>query len=227
MIELLLSLIPLAIGAAVQPPQVIALIFLLQTRRGRANGLAFVGGMTAFHLTLGALLWTLITEVETSVEAEGGQFDRVVGTGLAVLGLMLLVYALRRTFSGPDEDEAAATWLTRLQSVSPGQATLVGIAFLALDPKDWLFSLSAVDLIAAADFSAAASVLIYVFYLLLVQSFLLSLLILTLVAPQRAQKWLGRLNGWLDRHMRAIEIGVAALLGGYLLVVGLRQLGLF
>ena len=100
MIELLLSLIPLAIGAAVQPPQVIALIFLLQTRRGRANGLAFVGGMTAFHLTLGALLWRLITEVETSVEAEGGQFDRVVGTGLAVLGLMLLVYALRRTFSG-------------------------------------------------------------------------------------------------------------------------------
>ena len=69
--------------------------------------------------------------------------------------------------------------------------------------------------------------LIYVFYLLLVQSFLLSLLILTLVAPQRAQKWLGWLNGWLDRHMRAIEIGVAALLGGYLLVVGLRQLGLF
>lgn len=223
--ELLLPLMPLAIGAALQPPQVIALILLLQTQRGRANGLAFVGGMTVFHLTLGALLWALITGVETSVETEGGRFDWVVGTGLAVLGLILLVYALRRCFSV--SEEAAITWLDKLQSASPGQAALVGIAFLALDPKDWLFSLSAIDLIAAADLSGVASVLVYLFYLLLVQSLLLILLILTLVAPQRAQKWLSGLNTWLKRHIRTIEIGVAGLLGGYLLVAGLQRFGLF
>ena len=118
MLDLLLALVPLAIAGALQPPQVIALIFLLQTPRGLTNGLAYVGGMTAFRLAIGALFWVLVSGVEEVVEAEGGQFSLVVGTVLAVLGVVLLVYALRRGLSA--KDDAAAGWLGKLRSVSPG-----------------------------------------------------------------------------------------------------------
>jgi hypothetical protein len=121
MVELLLALVPLAIAAALQPAQVIALSFLLQTRRGVANGLAYVGGMTAFRLALGALFWVLITGVEEAVESEGGQFSLVVGTVLVVLGVVLLVYALRRGLSARDEDDAATAWLQKLGSLSPAR----------------------------------------------------------------------------------------------------------
>ncbi len=230
MLELLLILIPLGLGAAlVQLPQIVVLIFLLQTQRGPANGLAYVGGTTAVHLILGAGLWLVATGVESSVETEGGgPFNLVLGTTLAVLGLMLLVYAARLVFSVPDEgDAAAATWLDKMQSVSPGQATLLGAALLVLDPKDWVFTLSVVELIAAADLNSVASLLAYVLFILLVQSLLLVLLTLTLLAPQRAQKWLSGLNVWLKQHMRALKIGGAGLLGGYLLFTGLKNLGLF
>ena len=53
MTELTLSLVTLAIAATLQPPQVIAMIILLGTRHGTANGLAYIGGMTAFRLALG------------------------------------------------------------------------------------------------------------------------------------------------------------------------------
>ena len=125
MLELLWALIPLAVAAALQPPQVIALIFLLQTPRGLANGLAYVGGMTVFRLAIGTLFWVMITGVEEVVEAEGGQFSLVVGSILVVLGLVLLVYALRRGLSAKSEDEAAATWLQSLQSVSPARAAWI------------------------------------------------------------------------------------------------------
>ena len=228
MVELLLILVPLAIGVAlVSPTQVIALIFFLQTRLGLVNGLAYVGGMTVFHLVVGALFWTVMTGVGTSIEAGGGRFDLVVGTGLALMGLLLLAYALRRGFFAPNEDNPIAAWFEKMQSASPWQAALVGLAFLALDPKDWLFNLTAVDLIIAANLNNVASLLAYFIYIVLVQSILLALLILTLIASRRVQQWLDGLNVWLNQRLRAIEIVVAVLLGGYLVVVGFQYLALF
>lgn len=225
--ELLLALVPLAIGAALQPPQVVALIVLLQTPRGVANGLAYVGGMTAVHLILGALFWALVSSLEQAVEAGGGQFDLVVGAMLTVLGLVLLVYALRRGFSAGGEDDAAATWLQKLQAVSPGQAALIGVAFLMLDPVDWLMDLAAVDLVAAADLSGLASLLAYLWFVLLAQSLVLIPLLFVLAAPQKAQKSLASLDVWLGRHAPVIEIVVAALLGAYFLYTGLKHLAVF
>jgi len=105
MTELILSLIPLAIAAALQPPQVIALVILLQTRRGVANGLAYIVGMIFFRLFLGGIFWVLISNVEKTVETKGGNFSLLVGTVILVLGILMLVHALREGFSAHGEDE--------------------------------------------------------------------------------------------------------------------------
>ena len=183
--------------------------------------------MTAFRLTIGALFWVLITGVEEVVEADGGHFSLVVGSILVVLGGVLLVYALRRGLSAKGEDDAAAAWLQSLQSVSPAQAALVGVAFLALDPKDWLVKLAAVDLIAEADLGGIASLLAYLIFTLLAQSVVLFPLILVLADPGKAQKSLGSLSAWLERNERTIEIVFAVVLGVYFLYEGLEHLGLF
>jgi threonine/homoserine/homoserine lactone efflux protein len=156
--------------------------------------------MTAFRLAIGALFWVLVSGVEEVVEAEGGQFGLVVGTVLVVLGVVLLVYALRRGLSAKaspsagGEDDAAAGWLGKLRSVSPGQAALVGVAFLALDPKDWLVKLAAVDLIAEADLGGTASLLAYLIFTLLALSLLLMPLILVVGGPgQSAEE-----PGWAE-----------------------------
>jgi hypothetical protein len=46
----------------------------------------------------------------------------------------------------------------------------VGVAFLALDPKDWLIDIAAIDLIAAADLSGLQSGLAYLIYIFLAQA---------------------------------------------------------
>lgn len=173
MSDLVLLLTPLAIGAALQPPQIIAVLVLLQTKRGKVNGFAYVGGMTLFHIVLGAIFWFITTGVESSVESDGGQFNLVVGSIMALLGLLLLIHALRRVFSAKGKDEAAGDWLLRVQSL------------------------------------------------------LLIPLLITIVFPQHAHKWLGVLNAWMERHVRAIKITVTFLLGIFLLYIGLEYLGLF
>lgn len=227
MLNLLPVLIPLAFAAALQPTQVIALIFLLQTPRGRASGATFVAGMLAFQLGLGALFWLLRSRVETSVEMQGGSFDLIVGSSLVLFGGLLLIYALRRLFFAADEDDDAQNWLARMRTVTPVRAGFVGVAFLALDPKDWLVTLSVIDVIAAADAGGAASLLAYLAYILLAKSFLLALLLLTLIAPQQAGQRLRQLEQWLQRHMRPLEIIVSGLLGSYFVYAGGLLFGLW
>ncbi len=223
--DLVLALIPLALGAALQPAQLMALIVLLQTDRGVVNAWAFIGGMIVFHLGLGVLLWLLFTGVETSIESGGGQFEFVVGTVLLLLGVMLLVYALRRIFGAEKGDEFAASWLGQLGSVMPIRAALVGFGFLVLDPKDWLFTLAAVDLIAGADLSSLESLLAYLVYVLFVLSLLILPLILVMVTPVQSRRWITGMGVWLVHNERVIAIFVALLLGAYFTYAGLKMMG--
>ena len=225
MAELTLSLISLAIAATLQPPQVIAMVILLRTRQGTANGLAYIGGMTAFRLTLGGASWVLLSGLEGSIESSGGNFDIVVGAVLVILGLLMLVYALRHGFSAPAEDEVAASWLERLEAVTPLQAFLVGLAFLALDPRDWIIDISAINLIAEADLSNSQSLLVYLVYILLAQSLLWIPLILTWIAPDGARRGLAGLDVWIEEHEKGIEITVAIIFGLLFLATGLEHLG--
>jgi len=223
----MLALFPLAVAAALQPLQVFVMISLMQTQRGVANGLAYISGMTAFRLALGALFWVLLSGVEEAVEAGGGQFDFIVGTVLILLGVALLFYGLRYAFSANEREEAAPTWLNKLGDVSSAKAALIGVAMLALDPKDWLVDLAAVDMVAAADLSGLASLLAYLWYALISMSLVFIPLILVLAAPQKADESLNSMNAWLGRHSRTIVIAVAILLGAYFLYSGLEMIGVF
>ena len=227
MAELIISLIPLAFAAALQPPQVIALVVLLQTRRGTANGLAYIVGMIVFRLLFGGIFWVLISNVEEKVETSGGNFGLYVGTVLLVLGILMFVNALRRGFSTHGEDEVAPSWLSKLQDVTPLRSALVGVAFLALDPKDWLVDISAVNLIADADLNGSKSLLAFLAYILMAHSLLLIPLILSFLLPQRTQNGLTWLTAWMKRQERVIEIIFALIFGLLFVYTGLDLLGIW
>lgn len=227
MTELIIPLSSLAIAATFQPPQVIALIMLLQTRQGTSSGLAYLAGITSFRLVLGSLAWVLISSLEDSIETTGSNFSYIVGAILVVLGLLMLIHALRRGFSAQGEDEAAASWLDKMENVSPVQAFLVGIAFLALDPKDWIIDLSMINLIAEADLSSTQSLIAYLAYILLAQSLLWIPLVLALAAADKIRPRLAKLNTWMREHEKSIEIITAIIFGLLFLAIGLENLGVF
>lgn len=227
MTELILSLVPLAVAAALQPPQVVALVVLLQTKRGAVNGLAYILGMIVFRLLLGGIFWVLISNIEKTVEIRGGNFSLLVGTFILALGILMLVHALRRGFSAHDEDEATASWLDKLNNVTPSRAALVGVAFLALDPKDWLVDISVINLIAEADLFGLESLLAFLVYILMAQLLLLIPLILSLFIPQKTQSGLIRFTAWMKRQERAIEIVFALIFGILFFQIGMELLGVW
>ncbi|MEZ4556059.1 MAG: hypothetical protein R2854_06330 [Caldilineaceae bacterium] len=52
--------------------------------------------------------------------------------------------------------------------------------------------------------------LLYVLFTLVAQSLMAAPVVVTWLAPARAEHWLGALEGWLQRNERVIMIAVAA-----------------
>ena len=227
MSTLLLALLPLAIAAALQPLQVFAMISLMKGRRSVASGLAYISGMTAFRLALGALFWVLLSSVEEAIESGGGKFGIVVGIVLVVLGIALLFYGLRYGISANKEEEAKPTWLKKLGDASPAKAGL-----------DWRRHAGAGSQGLAGgsgsrrhDCSGRSERLGQSAGLSMVRTAIDDAGLYSVdpgtgsaAKRHRETRFVERLAG---QHTRTIVIAVAVLLGGYFLFTGLEMLGVF
>ena len=228
--ELMLILFSLAVGGAVQPPQVAAGILLLLSERGILNNLAFNGAMIAWRIGQGLLFWIVLSNVEIAVEAGHSRFSVVMGVVLLVLGFVFLVYAARRLLqpaaSSELTDELPPGMTGLVRGATPGKAALLGLAFVAADVKDWLLTMAAVNVIVEADVSLALSVSLYLLYILLVQSVTLVPLIIRVIVPARAATLLAVLDAWLEKHDRVLTTAMLALMGLIFVALGFEQLGM-
>ena len=212
-----------------QPPQIAAGILLLLSERGIINNLVFNGAMMTWRLGQGLVFWIVLSNVEVVVEAGHSRFSIVAGVALLVLGLVFLVYAVRRWLqrSIPNEleEEIPSGMTGRVRSATPRQAALLGLAFVAVDVKDWLLTLAVINVIAEADVSLALSAAFYLLYILLAQSVTLVPLAIRVLFPTRAVTLLTALNSWLEKHDRVLTTAMLGLMGIIFIALGLEQLG--
>src|SRR3954452_13643304 len=97
--------LPLALGVALSPFPIIAVVLMLVTERGRVNGPAFVAGWILGLAGLGAIVLSVAGAGGASDE---GQPATWVSVFELVLGLAVLLLALRLWRGRPDEGEAPA-----------------------------------------------------------------------------------------------------------------------
>ena len=87
------EMLPLAIGIAISPRPIIALILILTTPKARGNGLAFLGGWL-LGLTVAATSVLIVADAAGADTSSGP--SRAVSLIKLVLGVLLLALAWRR-----------------------------------------------------------------------------------------------------------------------------------
>jgi len=224
--ELWSTLLPLAVASAVVPAQIVITVLLLRGPAGRRAAAAWVAGMTVVRLGQGVLFGLLIRSEDV---ASGSSDDAglVASVLLLVLGIVLLVTAGRAAVAGDDPDAPPPRWMTAFDSVRPGKAFLLGAGLLAISAKSWVFTLTALGAIDAAEVSGSAAGLTYLGFVVLAQSLVLAVLVVAVVAPRRSDALLERVSVWLDEHDRFIVIGVGLVFGSWFLLKALDGLGLW
>ena len=222
MTELWLILLPLAIGSAVVPVQLLVTILLLRAPGGRAAAVAWVAGMTTVRLVQG-LVFGLVLEGAHVAGGGRSQFESAV---LVVLAVVFYIAALRKYLKVPDEDSPPPRWMTMLDGATPGRAYVLGVGLLGIAAKSWVFTLGAIGAIADADLAPATAGVTYLVFVLLAQGLHLAILGAAFAAPARAEAALASLSTYLERYDRPILIAFSLVFGTWFLLQGLSGLGI-
>lgn len=219
------SLIPLIVGGALVPIQIIITILLLRSKAGRITAVAWVAGMTSVRLVQGLVFGLLLGAGSESGSTSDGP-GRAVSLLLLVLAIVFYVTAARQLLRHPEEDEPPPKWMAMIDGMRPGKAYLLGVGLLAIGAKFWVFTLGAIAAIGDAGLSQGSSILTFLLFVALTESIHLAVLGIAYALPDRSAALLDRLTELLETYSRPIMIVLGLVFGTWFLIKALGGLGL-
>jgi hypothetical protein len=219
------SLVPLIIGSAILPMQIVVTIVLRRSKAGLLAAAAFVAGMTVLRLAQGLVLGLLLgsaQSMETKLQTGAGP---VFSTILLMAGILLLAAGLRQHLTGEDADAPPPRWLGLAASMRPGTAFGFGMLLVALGGKWWLFTLGAVGAIADADNGLLHSVVDYLIFVGLAELPVLLIVLGSALAPRRSGPVLDAISTWMEKHNHGIVVAACLVFGVWFVVTALHDFG--
>jgi Sap, sulfolipid-1-addressing protein len=202
-----LDLLLIALGIALEPIPITAFILVLSAENGTIKGLAFILGWLACLVVVIAAV--ILATGNNPPKPQTAPSTAVLAVKLAA-GTALILFALRRRrrMSRPRKPPA---WMARLDRLS-----LWAAAGLAAFLQPWALVAAGAATVAQAKLSTAGSYLALMFFCLLAASSFLYLELYAAFAPAAAGARLQRLRAWLDTHQDQMIIVICLLLGFWL-----------
>jgi hypothetical protein len=222
--ELWGSLVPLIIGSALVPIQIVITTMLLRSKTGRMTAVAWLGGMTAVRLGQGLVFGLIIGNSAADASASAGP-GTPVSLLMLVVAILFYVTAVKQLLNHPDEDAPPPKWMAMVGSVTPGRAFGLGSGILLVNVKLWVFTLGAISAIGLAGLGQGAAAVTFLAFVLLAESIHIIVIGLAFAMPARSAAMLDGIVGFLARYNRVIMIVLGAVFGTWFLVKALSGLG--
>lgn len=220
------TLVPLIIGSALVPAQIVLTLLLLRSTAGRFTAVAFVAGMLLVRLVQGAVFGLLVASSDVAgASADSSGSGTVTSVVLLVVAVLLYVTAAKQLLGDVDPDAPPPRWLTMAETMGPAKAFGFGVALIAVGPKFWVFTLGAISAIGDADLGRPEGAITFLVFAVLASAVQLAALVFAYAAPARADAVLGRASAWLEEKNRVIVIVLGVVFGTWFLLEALDGLG--
>ncbi len=210
------EVLPFAVGVAISPVPIIAVILMLFGPKARTTGPAFALGWV---LTLAVVGVAVLFVADTSnVSSEQGPSDAVFAIKLLV-GLLFVLLAVRQWRGRPKEGEEPDMpgWMSAIDEFTPVRAFGFAALLAGVNPKNLGLTLAAGSTIAQAGLEDAEPwIALFVFVALASVTVVLPVGYY-LVARSSAERTLDSLKSWLTMN-NATVMSVLFLVIGVMLV---------
>lgn len=220
MAQALGDILPLAMGIAISPLAIIAVILMLITPRARANGVSFLlGWMVGL-----AAVSTVVLIVSESLGVTSSSHERSwVGLIKLVLGLILLVLAgleFRRR-PKPGQDPPTPRWMKELDRTTPPRALGLSFILSSVSPKTFVLGAVAALAVAQRSLSAADQALAVVVLVVIGSLGILAPVAVYLARGRKAGERLQDWKVWLVAHDAAVACALLLVFGALLIGKGI------
>jgi Kef-type K+ transport system membrane component KefB len=207
--------LPLAIGVALSPVSIIAVVVLLTSSRARSLGPVFVLGWLLGLVVVGAIVLAVVGPSGASP----GQRTTWVSWVMIVVGVLLLVGAVRR-FRGrtsAGEEVPLPAWMGALDRLKPAAALAGGVVAGGVRPKSLLLAVGGAAAIAQTGIAGGQQAIAYAVFAVIATIGVGAPVVIYLAMGERSVALLGRLKGWMRRN-NAVILAVVLLVIGVILI---------
>ncbi len=213
-----------ALGIAISPIPIIAIILMLFSQRAAANSTAFLVGWIAGITVVVVVVLAILQSQD--LHQSSGEPATWVSVLVLALGLLLLAAGAKgfRDRPGPDDEVALPKWLQAIDSGTPGKALGLGFVLSAANPKTLLFGTAAAITIAQAGLSGSEDAVVVAVFVLLASSTVAAPVVLYRVLGERAQPTLDSMKAWLTQNNATVMAVLYLVFGIVLLGKGIGPL---
>lgn len=205
------DLLPIAVGIVVSPLEIVAVVALLATTRGRSNGSAFAGAYIAVGVAVTAVAVVGARGATRGNDEAHRTLTTVLAAGLAVVFLVLAVLAWRGRPRG-GRDPSPPRWLAAVDTMTPVLAAGLGLVLAATDGKNIGLQLRAGSVIDGLDAGVGVLLAVAVAFALISGLGVLVPVVVAVARPVSALRWLTALRDDLVRHASVIMTVLFAVL---------------
>ena len=195
--------LPLAIGIALSPIPIIAVVLMLTSRKAKVNGPMFILGWLLGLCIAGAVVLLLAGSADAS--ASGSPAAWVSWVKIA-LGALLLVVAALQFRSRPHGDEQAQMpkWMATIDKTTPAAAFGLAAVLAGANPKNLLLAVAGATTIAQTGIPGGQQAIAYLIFALIGTLGVGIPVGIYFVMGARSERILAGLKDWMSQHNTAI-----------------------
>jgi len=217
------EMLPLAIGIAISPLPIIAVILILTTPQARTNGLAFLGGWL-LGLTVVATTVLIVTDAAAATTSSDG--STVLSATKLALGLYLLFLAWRRFSKRPKAGEEAPMpkWMTALDGFTPGRSFAVAALLAGPKPKNLILNAAAAAGIAQSGLGGVQQAVVLLLLIVIGSAGIIAPVVVYFAMGDKAAPVLNGWKTWLAANNATVMIVLFVVFGFVLVGKGIGGL---
>jgi hypothetical protein len=204
--------LPLAVGVALSPIPIIAVVLMLTTRRARVNGPVFIVGWLAGLAVIGAIALSIAGPADAS---SSGAPATWVSWLKVVIGVVLLLVAALQFRNRPRNGDRVELpkWIGRIDEIKPLPAAGLGVVMASFNPKNLLLAAAGAAAIAQTGISGGEQAIAYLVFAVVGTLGVGTPVGIYLAMGARSEKPLSKLKDWMAQYSAVISAVICLLIG--------------
>ncbi len=212
-----------AIGVAISPVPIMAVILMLFSQRARVNGPMFLAG---WALALAVVSFVVYFASDAAEAATSSAASDTISWGKIVFGGLFLLLAARNWRSRPEPGTTPEMpkWMSGIDSLAPAKAFGFGLLLAGLNPKNLLLTVAAAAGLAQLGLANSDAVISLIVFVAVGSLTIAVPVAYYLVGGDGAKTRLDGMKDWLAVHNAAVMAALFLVFGVDLIAKGLGLL---
>jgi hypothetical protein len=217
------EVLPFAIGIAISPIPIVAVILILFSARARVNGPAYLLGWLLGLAVVGTAVYFVADAADAATNSTTSDS---ISWGKIALGVLFLGLARRNWAKRPQPGEPAAVpkWLATVETISPAKAVGAGVVLSVVNPKNLILVLGAATGLGQLGLSTGDAVVALAVFVVVASLSIIFPVGYALFGGESAQRTLADMRTWLTEHNSAVMATLFLVFGVVLLSKGIGLL---